>query len=65
MDCSKLDPQGPPLSKEYLEGGTAYNNAKDVTDNPYLKGTPEHDKWECGYCDAEGYEDFINGRIGF
>jgi hypothetical protein len=37
----------------YKEGMIAYENGKDVTDNPYPHGTYNYDEWQAGWDAAQ------------
>lgn len=43
----------------YKEGRIAYPSMN----NPYTEGTEEHNDWEVGWWDEQGYQDFIEGNI--
>jgi len=48
--------------KEYLEGHTSYP-ALNVDQNPYPENTTENQEWYAGWCDAQGYDDYLKGNI--
>lgn len=48
-------------SPAYLLGGAAYSDGEFQAGNPYPINTTEHDDWNHGWCDAEGYNEWSSG----
>jgi hypothetical protein len=57
------DKLGADVPKECIEGGEAFAKGIKVDDNPYPKDTQQHQDWELGWCNAEGYDQFTKGEI--
>ena len=61
IDYSHLEQESSFIFPEaYIKGNTAFTLKES---NPYDEGSFEHGDWECGYADAEGYDDFVKGKI--
>jgi hypothetical protein len=49
-------------AEAYREGVSAFFDKKPSCSNPYPKDSRDYEEWSCGWCDSEGYNEWLKGR---
>lgn len=57
------DKLGADIPQECIDGGNAFADGIKIEDNPYDINTKQYKDWELGWYNAEGYQQFLDGKI--